>query len=402
MAIRPWRRLAPLDPEERDSADPEWEADLRVWRASLGTGSRDRLEGRTAEIWTRERQRRFAIETGEIEGIYRLRREAKDRLAREGLETARAEDQPEPRHPGHRLRELLLDELAALEAMMEHARGGNALDTDELRGWQARATCHQGDRLVEVGGGAEGETLTRFRVPMVPGEYKTDENVIVSGGVEYEFCPPSEVEEELRAMLRVVAEQQEGPRSTAACGAWVHAAFNAIHPFPDGNGRTGRLLLAWVYLRRADPPPIIHEEEREEYFAAMREAHGGRVDALRDLVHESAATLLKLHLMEATADDDPGADLIVRQIAALKERDPNGSVLVKVDEREVGLYWRTGSDGNVATPIIASFPDALALQVLIESGEKTVDEAMALWKEVQRRRTELRHDAPTTRPERRR
>ena len=389
MVIRPWRRLAPLDPEERDPADPELEADLRLWPTAGGTGSRSHMEDRTVEIWSRERQRRFAIETGEIEGIYRLRREAKDRLVREGLDTARAQDQLEPRHPGSRLRELLLDELAALERMMDHARGGAPLDTDEIRGWQAKATRHQGDRLVELGGGAEGETTTRIRVPMVPGEYKTNENVIVSGEVEYEFCPPGEVEKELQVMLRVAAEQQTGSRSTAACGAWIHAAFNAIHPFPDGNGRTGRLLLAWVYLRRGEPPPIIHEEERREYFAAMREAHGGRVEALRDLIHENAATMLKLHLREATANDDAGANPIVRRIAALKERDPAGSVLVKVAEREVGLYWRTGSDANVATPIVASIPDELAIQALVESGEKTGGEATALWMEVRRRRGEM-------------
>ena len=389
MATRPWRRLAPLDPEEQDPADPELKADLRVWRAARGMGSRNHLEERTAEIWTRERQRRFAIETGEIEGIYRLRREAKERLEHEGLETARAQDQIEPRHPAGRLRELLLDELAALERMMDHARDGAPLDTDEIRGWQVKATCHQGDRLVEIGGGVEGETLTRIRVPLAPGEYKTNENVIVSGGVEYEFCPPGEVEKELRAMLRVAAEQQEGPRSAAACGVWMHAAFNAILPFPDGNGRTGRLLLAWVYLRRREPPPIIHEEEREEYFAAMREAHGGELEALRDLVHENAATMLKLHLMEATENDGTGANPLVRQITALKERDPGGNVLVKVAEREVGLYWRTGSEGNVATSIIASIPDELAIRALIESGEKTGDEATALWQEVQRRRANL-------------
>ena len=61
-------------------------------------------------------------------------------------------------------------------------------------------------------------------------------------------------------------------------------------------GRLRELLLAWACLRRREPPPIIHEQERGEYFAAMREAHGGRVETLRDLVHENAATMLKLHL----------------------------------------------------------------------------------------------------------
>ena len=392
MATRPWRRLGPLDSNARDPADPEFDADLRAWRVVRGPRSKDRVEERTAEIWSRDLQRRFAIETGEMEGIYRLRREAKDRLAREGLETARAEDQVETRHAGDRLRALLLDELAALERMMGHARSEAPLDTGEIRGWQARAVRHQGDRLVEIGGEAEGETLTRVRVPMTPGEYKTNENVIVSGGVEYGFCPPGEVEQELQAMLRVAAGQQEGPRSTAACGAWAHAAFNAIHPFPDGNGRTGRLLLAWVYLRRREPPPIIHEEARGEYFAAMREAHGGRIEALRDLVYENAATMLKLHLMEATANGGSGGMPLARRIAALEELDPNGSVLIEAAAKGVGLYWRNGSNPDLVTSIAASIPDELAIRALVESGEKTDGEAKTLWREVRRRRSALRRE----------
>ena len=396
MATRPWRRLGPLDPKARDPADAEFEADLRAWQAVRGLGSEDRVEERTAEIWLRDLQRRFAIETGEMEGVYRLRREAKDRLAREGLETVRAEDQVETRHAGDRLRALLLDELAALERMMVHARSEAPLGTDEIRGWQARAVRHQGDRLVEIGGEADGETLTRVRVPMTPEEYRTNENVIVSGGVEYGFCPPGEVEQELQAMLRVAAEQQEGPRSTAACGAWAHAAFNAIHPFPDGNGRTGRLLLAWVYLRRREPPPIIHEEARGEYFAAMREAHGGRLEALRDLVHENAAPMLKLHLMEATANDGSGGAPLARRIAALQELDPNGSVLVEAAAKGVGLYWRSGSNESLVTSIAAGIPDELAIRALVESGEKTAGEAETLWREVRRRLALRREDRSST------
>lgn len=356
---------------------------LRAARSGTGCGCADPM----SRIADRSRTKRL---------MDRLRREAKDRLAREGLETARAEDQVETRHAGDRLRALLLDELAALERMMVHARSEAPLDTDEIRGWQARAVRHQGDRLVEIGGEADGETLTRVRVPMTPGEYKTNENVIVSGGVEYGFCPPGEVEQELQAMLRVAAEQQEEPRSTAACGAWAHAAFNAIHPFPDGNGRTGRLLLAWVYLRRREPPPILHEEARGEYFAAMREAHGGRLEALRDLVHENAAPMLKLHLMEATANDGSGGAPLARRIAALQGLDPNGSVLVEAAAKGVGLYWRNGSNESLATSIAAGIPDELAMRALVESGEKTAGEAETLRREVRRRLALRREDRSST------
>ena len=51
--------------------------------------------------------------------------------------------------------------------------------------------------------------------------------------------------------------------------AYLHAKFENIHPFADGNGRTGRLIMNYFLLSKNHPPVIIHEDARATYFAAL-------------------------------------------------------------------------------------------------------------------------------------
>jgi Fic family protein len=53
--------------------------------------------------------------------------------------------------------------------------------------------------------------------------------------------------------------------------AVVHNQFETIHPFEDGNGRIGRLLLINVLLKHGQPPLNIEIENRKDYYEALRE-----------------------------------------------------------------------------------------------------------------------------------
>lgn len=51
-----------------------------------------------------------------------------------------------------------------------------------------------------------------------------------------------------------------------------HHKFEKIHPFMDGNGRTGRMIMNFILLKNNYPPTIIHKKTRKEYLEVMREA----------------------------------------------------------------------------------------------------------------------------------
>lgn len=54
--------------------------------------------------------------------------------------------------------------------------------------------------------------------------------------------------------------------------AIFHHKFEKIHPFMDGNGRTGRILLNFILISNKYPPLIVHKKTRNEYLAVLREA----------------------------------------------------------------------------------------------------------------------------------
>lgn len=55
--------------------------------------------------------------------------------------------------------------------------------------------------------------------------------------------------------------------------AVVHNQFEEIHPFQDGNGRVGRLLLNNLLIKHNLPPVNIQLKNREEYYNALQEYH---------------------------------------------------------------------------------------------------------------------------------
>lgn len=77
--------------------------------------------------------------------------------------------------------------------------------------------------------------------------------------------------------------------------ARLHREFERIHPFIDGNGRTGRLLLNLILIRLGWPPAIILKDQRERYLRALERADHEEFGPLAELLSRSVIdNLLRL------------------------------------------------------------------------------------------------------------
>ena len=104
----------------------------------------------------------------------------------------------------------------------------------------------------------------RWQLGERPGEYKYHDYVT---GKEEIGAAPEDVQEEMAELL---SEMMDFPKEKVlVAAAYFHAKFENIHPFADGNGRTGRLVMNYILLLYGHPPVIIHEEDRKGYYSAL-------------------------------------------------------------------------------------------------------------------------------------
>ena len=97
-----------------------------------------------------------------------------------------------------------------------------------------------------------------------PGEYKKHDYITGRNEVG---APADRVAEDMADLLEEVSEYHG--TDVIRAGAYFHAVFENIHPFSDGNGRTGRTLLNYYLMTHNYPPLIVYDQYKKLYYECL-------------------------------------------------------------------------------------------------------------------------------------
>ncbi len=229
--------------------------------------------------WLLERRRAFAIENGQIENLYTLRRGVTEQLITEGFEGVRASHSVEG-VDDQTLRGLLKDQHDALEMVFDDVKSARPLTGYTIRSWHQLLTRHQKTvpaitpfgQQIEVPFERKGQWKIKSNNPRCP------------DGVIHEYCPPEQVAREMERLFTLHEKAHSEGYPVEVEAAWLHHRFVRTHPFQDGNGRVSRLLMAWCYVKRGLPPPIISAQEKPEYIARLESADRGNLRSFAEFI----------------------------------------------------------------------------------------------------------------------
>ncbi len=175
-----------------------------------------------------------------------------------------------------------------------------------------------------------------------PGNFRRHDIAPFPGGM----TPPSwtDVDAAVRDWVKAVCHGPESERPLPEVLAEWFAWFERIHPFLDGNGRTGRLLMNLVLVRLGYPPAVIYKRQRTKYLAALRKADAGSAGALGEFFARAMLDTLYKFIVPAMAGPHrlvPVAALADKEVTLRALRDAAARGRLKAQRGQDGQWHST-------------------------------------------------------------
>jgi len=123
---------------------------------------------------------------------------------------------------------------------------------------------------------------TENKIPY-PGGFKKISNVVGNSST----APPEKVEEELKELLTWYFKNKSILHPIILAFEF-HRRYEFIHPFLDGNGRTGRLIMNKILISNSYPPIIVYKDNKISYFNSIEKSKYGKLKNYYQFMLEQA------------------------------------------------------------------------------------------------------------------
>lgn len=201
-----------------------------------------------------------------------------------------------------------------------------------------------------------------------PGEFRTSQNWIGGsrpGNANYVPPPPDHLMECL-GNLELFLHETGSPMPLLIRAALAHVQFESIHPFLDGNGRLGRLLVTLLLINaRAIDDPLLYlsvyfKKHREQYYRLLQRVREESdwigwirffLDGVRETANEATTTSRRIiSLFEADRARIQGVGRIAGSVLRIHEhlqRKPLTSVSAAANATELSFPTARSSMGSL-------------------------------------------------------
>jgi len=192
-----------------------------------------------------------------------------------------------------------------------------------------------------------------------PGEFRRTQNWIAGGGNDISDAifvppPPIEVQNAMNNLEAYIHRQDSTPVLIKA--GLIHSQFESIHPFLDGNGRMGRLLITFYLCeRRVLARPILYlsaylKQHRQTYYDSLQRVRDSGdweqwlkffLTAIRDVAGEASGSAHEIVLMRERhrqqVQEQMGGSLHALQLLDYLFQNPYVAVSTAADRLDVSF-----------------------------------------------------------------
>lgn len=211
----------------------------------------------------------------------------------------------------------------------------------------------------------DSESLDEKNVEINPGEWKKHHNYLYTPTNEkVEFAPPDEVPNLMSNLINWTNNhlyQDELNRHSKkkytehplVVAAIFHKRFIDIHPFGDGNGRMGRILMNLILMQNGFMPAIVPLDSRDTYYLALNASSMEDMNPLIEYVGDNLIESMKLAIEGAKGNPVEELQDWEKQLEVMRQK------VVGENKKMENQHWSLENQQRIIETMLFPLLDAL-------------------------------------------